>query len=193
MRGEAMPQRVRMNRFPETRTLSCLLASMPNSFRIDGPIPAMAVITRKEPDTRLSPQPPPVFPEFLEQLGAQHHVAILASLPALDVNHHALAVDVANFQVRQFGTAHSGSVERHQQGAMVGSAGGINQCGYLFLAENRRQVNGLLVIGGLGDAPGRLKRLDVEKTQRRQALRDRAGRFPLLEQLRLIFANVSRA
>src|SRR5215472_5352284 len=177
MRGEAMPQRVRMNRFPETCTLSRLLASMPNSFRIDGPIPAMAVITRKKPDTRLSPQPPPVFPEFLEQLVAQHHVSILASLPALDVNHHALAVDVANFQVRQFGTAHSRSVERHQQGAMVGSTGGINQSRHFFLAEHRRQVNGLLRIGGLGDAPDLLERLDVEKTERREALRHRARRL----------------
>src|SRR5215471_16956106 len=101
MSGEAVTQRVRMNRFLETGTLSRLLASMPNGFRIDGLSSAMVGAAGKEPNTRFSPQPPPVFPEFLEQLVTQHHLAILASLPAPDVNHHSLAIDVGNFQVRQ--------------------------------------------------------------------------------------------
>ena len=46
---------------------------------------------------------------------------ISASLAALNVNHHPLAVDVADFQVCQLGVAHSDGVERHQHNAMVGS------------------------------------------------------------------------
>jgi len=37
---------------------------------------------------------------------AEHHIAISASLATLNVNHHALAVDVSDFQVCQFGVAH---------------------------------------------------------------------------------------
>jgi hypothetical protein len=45
-----------------------------------------------------------------EQLGAEHDVAVLASLAALDVYDHALGIDVADFQVGEFGTAGPGGV-----------------------------------------------------------------------------------
>src|SRR5215470_11007644 len=51
----------------------------------------------------------------------------------------------------------------------------------------------LFRIGSIGTAPGLLERLDVEKTQRGQTLRYGTRRLSLLEQLRLIFTNVSRA
>src|SRR5207253_638976 len=35
-------------------------------------------------------QPLPVSAQFVEQLGAEHHVAIFAPLAATDMNHHAL-------------------------------------------------------------------------------------------------------
>jgi hypothetical protein len=86
-----------MDRFLKTCTLSRLLACMPNGFCVDGAIPAMVGAAGKKPNTGFSPQPPPVFPEFLEQFLAQHHVPIFASLPASDVNHHSLAIDVGHF------------------------------------------------------------------------------------------------
>src|SRR5208282_4541508 len=55
-----------------------------------------------------------------EEFWAEHHISVCASLAALNVNHHALAVDVADFQVRQLGVPHSSGVERQQQNAMVG-------------------------------------------------------------------------
>jgi hypothetical protein len=67
---------------------------MPNCFRIDGLITAMVLVARKEPGPGCS-QAMPVFPEFWEQLRTEHHVAVLASLAALDVHDHALAVDIA--------------------------------------------------------------------------------------------------
>jgi hypothetical protein len=36
----------------------------------------------------------------------------------VDVNHHALAVNVAYLQQRRFGAAHAGGVEQHQEHAM---------------------------------------------------------------------------
>ena len=59
--------------------------------------------------------------QFVEQDRAEHHVAILATLAALDVNDHALAVHVADFQASQLGVADSGGVESHEHGAIEGS------------------------------------------------------------------------
>ena len=78
--------------------------------------------------------------EFFKQLRTEHHIAVFASLAALDVDHHPLAVDVADFQVRQLGVPRAGGVERHQQNAMEGSAGGIDQLCDFFLAEDRRKA-----------------------------------------------------
>jgi hypothetical protein len=50
------------------------------------------------------------------------------------VNHHALAVDVRNFQVRQLSTPESGGVKRHQQRAVVGSASRVDESHNFFLA-----------------------------------------------------------
>jgi hypothetical protein len=99
---------------------------MPNRFGVDRLISAVIFLAGKEPDARFFLQPLPVLAQFVEQLGAEHHVAILASLAASYVNHHALAVDVCKFQVRQFGTTQSGGVEHHQQGAVEGSTRGID-------------------------------------------------------------------
>src|SRR5258708_20726303 len=77
--------------------------------------------------------------QFLEQLWAKHHVAIFTSLATLDVNDHALTVDVRNFQVGQLGAPHSGSIERHQQRAMEGSASRIDEARHFFLAHDRSE------------------------------------------------------
>jgi len=112
--GGIVAQRVGMRAFADRSPLGGFTTGMPNRFCVNRLITAMIFSAWEEPNSRLFPQPPPVFPEFLEQFLAQHHVPIFAFLPALDVNHHALAIDVGNFQVRQFGTTHSGGIERHQ-------------------------------------------------------------------------------
>ena len=78
--------------------------------------------------------------QFLEQFGAEHHIAVFASLAALDVNHHALAIDVADFQVCQFGAAYSGGVEGHQQSAMKRSRSCVDESCDFFLAQDRGKV-----------------------------------------------------
>ena len=132
--------------------------------------------------------------QHLEQFRTKQHIPVLASLAALDVNHHALAVDVADFQVRQFRAPHAGGVERHQQSAMARRACRVDQSRDFFLAENGWQVKCPLRIGRLRDAPGLLERLAVEEPQSRQTLRNGARRqLPLLKQLGLIFTNVPGA
>jgi hypothetical protein len=70
------------------------------------------------------------------------------------MNHHALAVDIADLQVCYLSTPQTGSVERHEQSAMEGSASGIDESCDFFLAEDRWKVMVLFRIGSLGDAPG---------------------------------------
>src|ERR1700730_8107686 len=135
-----------------------------------------------------------MLPQFVEQLGAEQHISISAAFSSLDVNHHALAVDIADFQAREFGTSESGGVKRHKQSAMQGRPSRIDELGDFLLAEDRWHMKCFFRIGSLFDAPGLLKRLDVEKSESREALRYRVRREPpLLEQLGLIFTNVSWA
>src|SRR3984893_1328824 len=110
--------------------------------------------------------------QCLEQFWAEHHIPVFASLAALDVNHHALAIDVADFQVCQFSASYSGGVERHQQGAMEGSAGRLNELSNFFLAEDRWQVMHPFRIGSVADAPGSPERLTVKEPQGCQTDRD---------------------
>src|ERR1700676_1481118 len=101
MRGEAVTQCVGMDAFLDARPQSGFLTRIPNRFRIDGLITVMAAVAWKQPGAGFSPQTVPMCTQFHEQLCAEHDIAISASLAALNVNHHALAVDVADFQVCQ--------------------------------------------------------------------------------------------
>jgi hypothetical protein len=57
----------------------------------------MPTVSGEEPNGFFA-QAPPVRAEFIEQNGTEHHVAVLATLAALDVNHHPSAVNVADLQ-----------------------------------------------------------------------------------------------
>jgi len=76
-----------------------------------------------------------VSSKFFEQLGAEQHIAVFAAFAALEVNHHALTVDVANFQTREFGTPESSGIESHQQSAMEGRASRIDESRHFLLAR----------------------------------------------------------
>jgi hypothetical protein len=73
---------------------------MAGRFGVDGLIASVPGIARKQPDTGLFAQTPPVCAELIEQYGAEHHVAVFATLTALDVNHHPLTINVADLQAR---------------------------------------------------------------------------------------------
>src|SRR3984893_1403468 len=165
MRGEAVAQRVGMDGFLDARTLDSLLASVPRCFRIDGLITVVPTVAWKQPCAGLFRQVPPVLAQFLEQFWTEHHIAISASLAALNVNHHALAVDVTDFQVCQLGIPYSGGVERHQQNAMVGSGRRIDESRHFLLAQDQRKVKYFFRIGSLGDAPRLFESLGIEKSQ----------------------------
>jgi hypothetical protein len=100
----------------------------------------------------------------------------------LDVNHHALAVDVAELQARRLFVPGSGGIERHQQSAMERSGGRIDELSNFFLAEDRRQAMGPFWIRSVCDAPIPSESLGVEEPQGRQTDPHRARRqFSFLE------------
>jgi hypothetical protein len=92
----------------------------------------------------------------------------------LDVHNHPLLIDVAELQACQLGVSGSGGVKRHQQGAMEGSAGGLDQSSDFFLAEDRWKAMALFRIGSLGNAPTPLECLSVKEPQGCQTDRDAA-------------------
>jgi hypothetical protein len=56
--------------------------------------------------------------QFGEQMGAEHHVAVLAALAVLNMEDHPLGIDIGELQACQLGPPHSGGIERHQNGAV---------------------------------------------------------------------------
>src|SRR6266446_2573709 len=135
MRGKAVAQRVRMHAVREPGPPGSSFTGMVDHLGSDGVITGTTMIAREQPYAGLSPQSVPVSPEFVEQLWAEQHIAVFAAFAALDVNHHALTVDVTHFQAREFGTPESGGVQRHQQSAMEGRASRIDESRNFFLAE----------------------------------------------------------
>ena len=154
----------------------------------------MPAVAGKQPLLRLAPEAAPVGAQFFEQLRAEHDIAVLAALALTDMNHHPLAVDVADLQVGCFCATCAGGIHRHQQDAMKGCIRGVNQTRDFFLAEYPGKVTHLLRIGRLGDTPAALQHVDVEEAQRRQPQDDGVrAELQLGEQHRLILANVLRA
>jgi len=181
MRGKAVAQRVRMHAVREPGPPGSSSTGMVDHLASDGAITGMSMPAREQPYAGFS-QSVPVSPEFVEQLGAEQHIAVFAPFAALDVNHHALVVDVTHFEARELGTTESGGVQRHQQSAMEGRASRIDELRDFFLAEDSWQMNGLLRAGRFRDAPGLLECLDIKKAQSCQVLRRRVRRkLPLLE------------
>ena len=112
----------------------------------------------------------------------------------MNVNHHPLAVDVADLQVRCLGAARSGGIESHQHRTMKRTVCGIDEAADLFRAKDLRQPDYLPRIWRLGNAPVLLQYLDVEEPQRAQALNDRVrAELQLGKQHRQVLADMLRA
>src|ERR1700675_2746962 len=114
MRGEAVAQRVGMDLFLDARSLGSFLTGVPRCFRIDGLIIVVPTVAWKQPCAGLSRQAAPVLAQFFQQFWAEHHISVNASLATLNVNHHPLAVDIADLQARQLGAPQASCVERDQ-------------------------------------------------------------------------------
>ena len=94
-----MAKRVRVDGMVEARALSGSPAGIAKRFAVNGAIGSVPAVAGKEPVAGFSPQPAPVLAQFVEQLGAEHDIPVFAALSPLDMNHHALTVDIAGLQV----------------------------------------------------------------------------------------------
>src|SRR5271163_19883 len=119
MRRETMTQGMWMNLLMLQTSAECsLLAGSPEhlgGYRMACRVPAVA---GEQPVRGFVPEPAPVDTECLQQCRAQHHVAVLASLAAPDVDDHPLTVDVGDLQVGDLRASSAGGIQRHQQDAV---------------------------------------------------------------------------
>ena len=107
------------------------------------------------------------------------------------MNDHPLAVDIADLQVRHFCATCARGIEGHQQNAMKGKLCRVDQTRDFFLAQHLRQVQNLLRIRCLGNAPASFQHLHIEEAQSGQALGyGVGGQLPAREQRGLILANM---
>ena len=65
--------------------------------------------------------------------GEVHYVAVLATLAALDVNHHPSAINVADLQASQLRVPNTGGIEGHEDSSMKWCASRIDELGHFFL------------------------------------------------------------
>ena len=77
--------------------------------------------------------------------------------------HHALPVDVADFQVRHLRVPSASGVEGHEQDALARSARRVEELRDFFPAKNCGQPMGLSRIGSVGDTPTFFERLNVKE------------------------------
>jgi hypothetical protein len=80
------------------------------------------------------------------------------------VNHHSLAVDIADLQLRQFGASQSGRVQRHQDGAIELSRRRIDEFSYLLRTEDLWKPEVLSGVGCLSNGPRFLQDRDKEES-----------------------------
>src|SRR6266404_226225 len=91
---------------------------LPDYFRGDRRVgPPPVVRPRKEIGFRLHPAV--VRAQRGEQRRAEGDLAIATTLALLDSEHHALAINVADFELARFAAAQAGAVEREQQRAVI--------------------------------------------------------------------------
>ena len=89
----------------------------------------------------------PMLAEGVEENRGEHDVAVLSSFPLLDVDEHAVVVDVGDPEMAGFRDSEAGSVEGHQEGALGERDGGLQQAGDFFRAEYGGQEFGPFGIG----------------------------------------------
>lgn len=195
MRGKAVAQSVGMDLLVlKTGAFGGLLTGVPENPSGDRMTRRMPSVAGEQPIGGLAFQPAPVDAQSIEQLGAEHDITVLAPLASPDMNDHALAVDVADLQVRHFGATCARGIEGHQQNAMKGEPCRVDQTRHFILAQHLRQVQNFLRIWCLGNAPAALQHLYIEEAQSGQALRYGArSQLPAREQCGLILANMPGA
>src|SRR5260370_41998323 len=136
----------------------------------------------------------PVRAQCPQQLDREHHVSILVSLPLLDADHHALAVDIGGLEVDGLGDAQPAGVAGGQDRAMLGAADTVEKMKNLLRAKNHGKP--LWHLGSWDDlieGPVLCQGTLIEKAQGGNSNVDRTGRqFSFVGQVDLIGTDLLR-
>ena len=114
------------------------LTGAPQNFGGDRMTRRMPSVAGKQPVGGLAQKPTPVAAQRIEQLRPEHDIAVLASLASPDMNDHPWAVDIADFQARYFCATCARGIPCHQQDAMKGKLGRVDQPRHFLLAQHLR-------------------------------------------------------
>src|SRR5438445_11653847 len=121
MSGKAVAQGMGMDVLVfKAGALRGLLTGAPENLGRDRMTRRMPPTAGKQPVGGLAPKPAPVDAKGIEQLRAEHEIAILASLASPNMTDHPLAVHVADLEVRHLCATRVRAIEHHQQDAIEG-------------------------------------------------------------------------
>ena len=118
MRRVRVPQRMRRDALVDPRLPRGQAHGFPDHLRRDRGIGTPAVVRPGE-EVRPRSHPPVVLAQGGEERRTEGDVAIPSAFALLDAEHHALAIDVADFELARFAAAQAGAVERQQQRAVI--------------------------------------------------------------------------
>ncbi len=113
MDGKGVPQRVGCDGLLQARHTASLLTALTNGIPGNG-------LTDHFPWEQPSGRPYylPIGPQDFKQLAREHDIAVFLPLALLDAQSHALAVDVADFQMSCLGDPEASSVDGAEEGAL---------------------------------------------------------------------------
>ena len=163
------------------------------TFVVIGAVGPPAVVRpRKEIGPR--PHPAVVLAQRGEERGTERNLAIAAALALLDAEHHALAIDVADFELARFAAAQARAVERQQQRAVIEILRAGDQALDLVGTEDDRQAEPLLRIRQVLAHVAPLQHVAAEEPQRAD-LRDHGphGEPSLFEEKQVVASELRRA
>ena len=184
-----MPQRVWGNRLLDAGELAGLGARQPNGRSSNR---SAGKVAWKEP--RFGVRGLPIDPQDLQQSGREHDIAILLIFALHDPDHHALAVDIAHFQVYGFRNAQPCRVGGHQDGAVLATADAFEETGNLFAAQDHRQLERFLGNRNIVERPFALEGHVIEEAQRgRDGAQAAGGKPPLMGQIQLVGLDLGGA
>jgi hypothetical protein len=184
-------QRMRPDLLLYTGPLSGYPAGVPDRLRSDGKVSATLVPARKQVGLRL--QPAPILAQRFQRSLAERHIAVLVPLASMDVDHHALSVDVGYFEPGQLRTTHAGGVECHQHGAMEQVDCRVDHPPDFFRAEDDRRSSGSPGINEVIRSARPSESADKQETDCSHMLHDRPGRQSSVTQhVKLIVPHLLR-
>jgi hypothetical protein len=127
----------------------------------------------------------PIVPHYIEKLGRQHDIAVLAAFALFDPDDHALAVDGARLEADRFGNPQTRRVTDGQDHLVLQIVDGTKESRNLFLAQHDRKLFRLTAGGNIvPDNPRPFEADGEEEAERRHRNDDRAGRkTPFLRQV----------